>query len=245
VLGNLLAMPVMGFLVMPLATLSVAAMPFGLEAWPLHGLGRAIARMLALGRAVSHLPGAVTPAASMPVAALALMALGGLWLAVWQRRKRWLGLIGIVAGIVVAATARPPDMLVAADAATVAVRGADGRLHFPVRPADRFAARAWLTQDGDARAVTEAVGIGRCDGLGCVMPSPIGDVVLSRKPEGLDEDCARAAVLVSAAAADCKGARFIADGPHAARDQGYAIRFTPALKVESVRAWRGERPWVK
>ena len=31
VLGNLLAMPVMGFVVMPAAALSVAAMPFGLE----------------------------------------------------------------------------------------------------------------------------------------------------------------------------------------------------------------------
>ncbi len=98
VAGNLLAMPVMGFMVMPLATLSVAAMPFGLEAWPLHLLGRGIDLMLALGRAVSGLPGAVTPAPSMPVAALALMALGGLWLAIWRRRWRWLGLAPIAAG---------------------------------------------------------------------------------------------------------------------------------------------------
>ena len=242
VLGNLLAMPVMGLVVMPLATLSVAAMPFGLEALPLRLLGHGIALMLALGRAVSGLPGAVTPAASMPVAALALMALGGLWLAIW--RKRWLGLAGIAAGIALAAMARPPDMLVAADAATVAVRGADGRLHFPLRPADRFAARAWLTQDGDARDVAAATGIGRCDGLGCVMPGAAGPVVLSRKPESLAEDCARAVILVSAAVVACKGPRFIADGPHAARDQGYALWFTPKLKIESVRAWRGKRPWV-
>jgi competence protein ComEC len=39
VLGNLLAMPVLGFWVMPAAALSVAAMPFGLEAAPLHLLG--------------------------------------------------------------------------------------------------------------------------------------------------------------------------------------------------------------
>ena len=244
VLGNLLAMPVMGFVVMPLATLSVAAMPFGLEALPLHWLGRGIDLMLALGRAVSGLPGAVTPAASMPVAALALMALGGLWLAIWQKRKRWLGLAGIAAGIALAAMARPPDMLVAADAASVAVRGADGRLHFPLRPADRFAARAWLTQDGDARDVADATGIGRCDGLGCVMPGAAGPVVLSRKPESLVDDCARAAILVSAVAVDCKGPRFIADGPRTARDQGYALWFTPTLKIESVHEWRGNRPWV-
>jgi competence protein ComEC len=245
VLGNLLAMPVMGFVVMPLATLSVAAMPFGLEAMPLHWLGQGIRLMLALGRAVSGLPGAVTPAASMPVAALALMALGGLWLAIWQKRKRWLGLIGIAAGIAVAAMARPPDMLVAPDATTVAIRGADGLLYFPSRPADRFAARAWLRQDGDARDVRAAIGIGRCDGLGCVVESAPGPVVLARRPEGLQEDCARAAILVSVAAAPCKGPRIIIDGPRAAYDQGIALWFTPILKTESVRAWRGARPWVK
>ena len=244
VLGNLLAMPVMGFVVMPLATLSVAAMPFGLEAMPLHGLGRGIDLMLALGRAVSGLPGAVTPAASMPVAALALMALGGLWLAIWQKRKRWLGLIGIAAGIVVAGSARPPDLLIAPDAATLALRGPDGMLQFPVRPADRYAARAWLRQDGDVRAVRDAIGIGRCDGLGCVVQSAAGPVVLALRPEGLNEDCARATILVSAAAVDCKGPRFIANSANAARDQGYALWFTPALKIESVRQWRGQRPWA-
>ncbi len=243
VLGNLLAMPVMGFVVMPMATLSVAAMPFGLEALPLHLMGRGIDLMLELGREVSGLPGAVTPAPSMPVTALALLALGGLWLAIWQKRKRWLGLIGIAAGIMVAALARPPDMLIAADAMTAAVRAADGLLHFPSRPADRFTARAWLRQDGDGRDLSQAIGIGSCDGQGCVMPTSLGLVVLSRRPEGLAVDCSRAAILVSAAAANCNGPRFIADGSRAARDQGYALWFTPELKVESVREWRGNRPW--
>jgi len=245
VLGNLLAMPVMALVVMPLATLSVATMPFGLEAVPLYLLGRGIDLMLALGRTVSSLPGAVTTAPSMPVAALAMMALGGLWLTIWRKRKRWLGLIAIATGIALAAMARAPDLLIAPDALTMALRGGDGRLHFPLRPANRFAAGAWLRQDGDARSLAQAIGIGRCDALGCVMPSAAGPVVLSRGSEGLAEDCRRAAILISAASADCKGPRFIADGPHAARDQGYALWFTPKVKVESVRQWRGERPWVK
>jgi hypothetical protein len=126
----------------------------------------------------------------------------------------------------------------------MAMRGADGLLHFPVPPSDRFAARAWLMQDGDARAVRDDAGIGRCDGLGCVMASPAGPVVLSRKPESLAEDCRRAAILVSTAAMECAGPRLVIDGPRAAHDQGDALWLTPSLKIESVRAWRGERPWV-
>jgi competence protein ComEC len=80
VLGNLLAMPVMGFWVMPSAALSVIAMPLGLERAPLWLLGEGIDVMLAIGRFVSGLPGAVTPSRAYPEAALALIAFGGLWL---------------------------------------------------------------------------------------------------------------------------------------------------------------------
>ena len=67
----------------------------------------------------------------------------------------------------------------------------------------------------------------------------IGMIFLGRHAEG------HAAILVSVASVACKGPRFIADGQRAARDQGYAIRFTPELEIESVRSRRGERPWVK
>jgi hypothetical protein len=77
-----------------------------------------------------------------------------------------------------------------------------------------------------------------------VVKSAVGLVVLARRPEGLQDDCARAVILVSVAAVNCKGPRFVTDGPRAARDQGTALWFTPTLEIESVRAWRGDRPWV-
>ena len=81
VIGNLLAMPVMGFVTMPAAALSVILMPFGLDAWPLHVMGWGIEAMLAVGRFVSGLPGAVSIVSAWPMAALVLLSLGGLWIA--------------------------------------------------------------------------------------------------------------------------------------------------------------------
>jgi len=107
VLGNLIAMPVMGLWVMPAAAPSVVAMPFGLESGPLYLLGQGIGVMLAMGRWVAGLPGAVTLAAAMPMAALLLMTLGGLWLVIWRRGWRWLGALPVLAGLLVAWTARP------------------------------------------------------------------------------------------------------------------------------------------
>jgi competence protein ComEC len=140
VLGNLLAMPLMGFWVMPAAALSVAAMPLGLETGPLHLLGAGIDAMLAVGRFVSGLPGAVSRAPAMPLSALVAIALGGLWLAIWRGGLRWWGLAGMALGALLALLAPRPDMLVGADARTVALRGPDGLLHFAGRPPDRFAA---------------------------------------------------------------------------------------------------------
>jgi len=212
VLSNLLTMPVVGLAVMPFAALSVVAMPFGLEAWPLAALGWSIGVMIAMGRSVATLPGAATASAALPLAALLLLTLGGLWLMLWRNRKRWLGLLPMLAAVIVALTARGPDLLVGGDAATVALRAADGRLYFVGAPKERFAGREWLRRDGDVRQVEDMPGIGKCDGLGCVVRTQAGLVVLSRRPDGLAEDCARAAILISAASAKCAGPRLVIDG---------------------------------
>jgi competence protein ComEC len=68
VLGNLGAMPIMGFVVMPSAAISVILMPFGLDRGPLHVMGWGIQAMLAVGHWVSHLPGAVSVVAAQQLA---------------------------------------------------------------------------------------------------------------------------------------------------------------------------------
>ncbi|HVW72904.1 MAG TPA: ComEC/Rec2 family competence protein [Rhizomicrobium sp.] len=248
VLGNLIAMPVMALWVMPAAALSVALMPLGLEGGPLHLLGQGIAVMVAMGKWVSGLPGAVSLAPAMPMAALLLMTAGGLWLVIWRRRWRWWGLLPVLAGIAVAWTARLPDMLVAADGRTVAIRGPDGLLHLVRKADDKYAARDWLRRDGDTRAIADAVGVPgmRCDGMGCVMKARDGELIaVSLKPEALTEDCARAVILVSAAQArNCKGPAMMIDQKAAATGEGWRISLSPMPTAESVRAYRGERPWV-
>jgi competence protein ComEC len=246
VLGNLIAMPVMGFWVMPAAALSVALMPLGLDGFALTILKQGIAVMLGMGRWVSGLPGAVTLSPAMPMSALILISLGGLWLAVWRKAWRWWGLAPMLAGVGLATFAPLPDMLVAGDGMTVAIRGEDGLLHFVKKPADKFAARDWLKRDGDGRDITDAVGVSglSCDGLGCVTRGPI-PIAISQYPESLDEDCVRAKIVVSAAKAFiCKGAAVVIDQKAAQVGEGWRVTLSPTPTAISVRELRGERPWV-
>jgi len=244
VLGNLIAMPVMGFWVMPAAALSVALMPFGLEGFALHWLGQGIGVMVAMGRWVSGLPGAVSLAPAMPLSALLLISLGGLWLAIWRRGWRWWGLVPMALGAVLAFAAPRPDMLVAGDGVTIAIRGDDGRLAFLRKPKDKYAARDWLRRDGDGRDIEDAVGVAgvKCDGLGCVVKGKLL-IAASLRPEALSEDCVRATVVVSAAqAADCKGPAVVIDQKSAG--EGWRITLSSPTMAISVHSYRGDRPWV-
>ena len=244
VLGNLIATPVIGFWIMPAAAFSVLLMPFGLEKLPLEILGWGIGAMVGIGHWVSGLPGAVSLVKVMPLASLVLIALGGLWLAIWRTAWRWWGFGSMLVGVVLAFLAPKPDMLVAADATTIAVRGEDGLLHFLRKPKNNFVARQWLQRDGDSRAVAEAVGMPgtRCDGLGCVVNRP-PMIASGLRPEALLEDCVRAVVVINAAVGPCKGPAVFIDGKQAADGQGWSIRLSP-LSATSVRKWRGDRPWV-
>ena len=144
-------------------------------------------------------------------------------------------------------TAPLPDMLVAPDAATIALRGADGLLHFVRKPLDKYAARDWLRRDGDGRDIADAVGLPglQCDGLGCVGTRHVV-IAASLRPEALVEDCLRAQVLVSAAQAPrCKGPAVVIDQRAAEQGEGWRVTLSATPTATSVRAMRGERPWVR
>jgi len=246
VLGNLLAMPLMGLVTMPSAALSVAAMPFGLEHAPLQLMGWSIDGMLRLGRFVSGLPGAVTVTPAFPLSALVSITLGGLWVLLWRLPWRWWGLVPVAAGIAMALTAPRPDMMIAADARTIALRGEDGLLHFPRPPKDRFAATRWLLRDGDSRGWKDA-GTGdalRCDGLGCIARRDGFLIALSSRPEALGEDCRQADIVVSAAPLiSCERPRLALGAHEIAKGGGYEVMLSP-LRAIAVNQWRGVRPWV-
>ncbi len=250
VLGNLGAMPIMGFVAMPAAAISVAAMPFGLDAWPLHVMGWGIDAMLTVGRTVSHLPGAVAIVSAWPVSALALVSVGGLWIAIWRARWRWLGLAPVAAGLALAFLVRPPDLLVARDGQTVAIRARDGLLHLFRPPSDEYSASEWLKRDGDARIANVAVatikdGV-RCDEWGCIARVSNGETIAAvQRYDALPEDCARADIVVSAVPTRhlCIGPKLVIDRFDVARNGAYAVWFGKSLRVETAEAERGARPW--
>ncbi|QFR32481.1 ComEC/Rec2 family competence protein [Ancylobacter sp. TS-1] len=203
-LANLAAMPVVSFIVMPMGLVGALLMPFGWDEpiWRVMGWG--IGAMLAIADAVAALPGADRGVRAMPAVSLALFSLALVVLCL--ARSRLVLVAPALAGLALWATASAPrpDLLVDAQARTVAVRGADGALAVMGDRmsglAGRFAVEQWLNADGDRARVgaTQVTAGAACDMAGCTLPLPEGGLAaLSRQRESLEDDCRLARVLVT------------------------------------------------
>ncbi len=248
VLGNLLAMPIMGFVVMPSAALGVLLMPLGLDAWPFRVMGWGIEMMLAVGHWVSQLPGAVTVMAAWPASALILISLGGLWCAIWRRNWRWLGLAPMALGVMFAIDAPVADIFVGRDGRTIAIRNVQGTLKLLPSYRDGWSANEWLKRDGDEHVAADAVatqadGVS-CDAQGCIVRLKHGMLAAPLRADALEEDCASSDILISAVPmiVPCDGPHIVLDRRKIEVEDGFAITLSP-LKVESVSGMRGMRPW--
>lgn len=246
-LSNLVAGPVVDFVIMPAATAAMVAMPFGLEAVPLWLMGKGVSVMSAIAYWVAAMPGAGALVPVWPLASLITVMGGFLWLCLWQRSWRWFGLLPVLGGVLWSFTARPPDLLVARDFGAVAVRDTNGNLVFLQKPKDRFAAEGWLKREADDRDLADVLQAGsgvRCDDLGCLVRGRDGRLIaLDKRVDALAEDCHSADIVISMVPVrDMCPARFVIDRFSLLAAGGYAVWFTP-WRVETVAARRGRRPW--
>ncbi len=121
-LANMIAIPLTTFVVMPAEALALALDGAGLGAPAWWVVEQSLAAMLWLAHSVANAPGAVAAVPSMPVPAMLLAVVGGLWLCLWRGGVRLLGLVGIAAGLAWAFLTPSPDLLVTGDGRHVAIR---------------------------------------------------------------------------------------------------------------------------
>jgi competence protein ComEC len=247
VLANLAAMPVVSALVMPAGMLGLLAVPFGFDGffWWLMGIG--IDWMIAVTRWVANLPGAVGRMTAFGTGPLIAATLGIILLGLLRTPLRWSGAIVLLVATVWAIATPQPDILISADAHNVAVRGADGRLHLMRSAKDTFLLKEWLAADADARLIDDAtLGEGvSCDDAGCVVPLADGRFVASSlRSDALSDDCARAALMVTARQAPAGCAAAVIDLPRLRRQGAMALwRKGDGFNVDAVRPFGFDRPW--
>ena len=248
VIGNAATLPLVSFAVMPAAVIGVLALPFGLDRPVWTTMGWAVEGVLRLSAWVAGFPGSIHVVPAFGGGALLLLVAALLLATLPGTSLRLLALVPLAAGLAAASATPRPDVYVARDGSGAAVRRADGRL-VVLGPVAAFTVEQWLRADGDGRRAKDP-GLrdpARCDALGCTALLADGRavaVVADRR--GFEEDCRRAAIVVSRQAAPpgC-AAGTILDRAHLAAHGATTVRLTPTgLVTESVRRPGLARPWL-
>jgi competence protein ComEC len=249
VIGNLLAIPVVTIVIMPLVLVTFIAMPFGLEALPLSVMDYGLEAMLQVARFTAGLPGAALPVPTFAPGAIVLIVAGGLWLMIWKGGWRWFGIISIGAGLALAPLGERPDLWVDRDGKLVAIRGVDGSIETANTRRGSFSLERWMEADGDDRPL-EAVRGSRtfqCDEASCVAMVKGKLMSFVQHPEALGEDCRRADILIAGipVTQPCPKPEIVIDTFSLREFGAQTLKITEHGVIKrTVREERGDRPWV-
>lgn len=251
-IANLFAIPICNMIVMPAALAVLMALPFGLEVVPLTVMGLGIDAMSWVARWVGAMPGAVVKVPAIPTLAFVLLIGGGLWLLLWSRPWRMLGLVPMALGLLLTPTQARPDLYVGRDGTTVAVRGADGRLAALASRGSAFELARWLELDGDRRAAADVADAKafRCDAVGCTARSQGRLIAVALSPAALRDDCLTADVLIvrfvvpRPCPTSQRAGQIVIAPTHLARAGAHAVTIDArGAHLETVADVRGRRPW--
>ncbi len=246
--GNALTLPLVSIVVMPMALLGALASPFGLDApfWQVMGLG--VEAMLWLAARVASWPGARGLVPSFGTPALLLLVAAGVWLVVWTTSWRWLAVFPALAGILLASVTTGPALVVAPDGRSAMVRQPDGRLALVGKSPGTFVLDQWLRADADPRPADDQTirQSARCDATGCVGHLFDGQAVsIVLRPAAFEDDCRRAAVIISPLPAPgwCRPALLL-DRPALTVTGAVSVLVTPdGFAIRPARDPLAIRPW--
>ncbi|MEL6644598.1 MAG: ComEC/Rec2 family competence protein [Pseudomonadota bacterium] len=154
-IANTLSVPVMGAVVMPAAVLAVPLSALGLSDAALWVMAQGTRWILAVAAHVASWNGALSHVPAPGPFVLPLLALGGVWIILWQGRARMAGAVLVVAAGVVWANAQRPTLLISDTGGLVGWMTEEGRALSKAR-GEGFAAENWLAHDGDGASQDQA-----------------------------------------------------------------------------------------
>ncbi len=195
--ANLIAMPVVSVVVMPMALLSVLLMPLGLEAWPLCLMGKGVDFMLGVADWIAAMS-TNGNSGTMPVPALALFTATILTFCLLNTKLRLAALPVAALALACVFSRTVPDIAISEDAKLVAVRGSGNALTLNQTRPNRFTLDNWQ-RAYRAPAINSASGTFNCGEGFCTAKNETGIRVGHLTEKERFEDACQAVDLLIAA----------------------------------------------
>lgn len=194
VLGNILVLPVVSFVIMPSALVSVLLMPLGIEAPFLEIMGWGIDRMLDGARLITAWSEGLDANPLLNPGALLIGLVALAWFAFVENYWRFLGPALAIPAVLIVGLDQRPDILIADTTQAIAIRG-DGTMGLLTGRAGTFAVNVW--SEHYQEEIAPKIDGAACDGLACVTATPDFSVSVVKSPEAFAEDCARHDLVVT------------------------------------------------
>jgi len=246
-LANVVVMPLVVAWVMPTLILSMLLLPLGASvAAPVLTLcGIGVQWIIDISLEIQSWPHALTIIPSPPAWGVLVMVAGGLWLCLWQKRWRLLGIPVILAGFLSVLSLQRPDVLVTNNGKLMAIITEEG-MALSSRRREKFAADVWagrlgfkVKEAGRLKNFPSAL----CGEMGCTVTLKNRRISYVWEPAAVFEECLSTDILITPEKAPptCQAA-LILDKQSLRKTGSVSVQLSP-LRVRTVEEVRGQRPW--
>lgn len=251
-LANLLAMPILSFIIMPGAVLAYIGMPLGLDWIGFRIMELGIRYVSMIAHDVAAMPHATWHMPVWPAASFGLLVISTLMAVLLRGGIRMVALVPLFFCVVMWLAYRPPDILISSSGRLAAVYTEDGNLALSSRQYERFVSDNWMRMYGlekvtPMRWQREGTDIDNdlsCDSYGCRMRRGDINIAISKHEFAQAEDCAWADIIIAMRPLRHRPCQaplqldyfdFWRNGGHAVWVDG---------RVINVADVRGQRPWT-
>jgi len=256
VLANLFAVPLMGFLIMPLIVLSYVLMPLELSAISLSMIEWGVGWVLATAHWVAGLDGAVWHVASFPHWIFIVMVCCAWFWMVWKGRLKLIVIPIFLLMVGLIFVYKQPDILISSKVDLVSLRDDNGSLWLSTKRKERYTADQWMRLNGQAdqekrKWPKEGSVDGfplACDFYGCRGEVKGQKLSVSFTQKAWQEDCGWADIVISKTPVPYKAcqAKHVIDFFDVWRKGSHAIWLRPdKVTIKTVEGQRGKRPWTQ
>jgi len=254
-IANIIAVPLMAFIVMPALLLSYFVMPIGLEGFSLDIAGYGISWILASAHWTANMEGAVTRAAVFPFWAFIIITICLWFMCVWKGKLNY---VAFGLALIVTLTLpfyHNPDIQISPDFKLVSMKDEKGDLWVSSARQDRYTAENWYRRNGQEQREkqtfpkngkkSDELGL-QCDVYGCRGQIDNVKVAYATSQRSVVEDCKWADLILSTEpikARDCD-AKYIVDRFNVWRNGSHAIWVKgDKVNIKTDQQMRGIRPW--
>lgn len=250
-LSNLVAVPLLAFIIMPSALLALSLMPFGLHEYPLFIMGYGIESVIDIASYANEAPYATFHGSAWSFISFLFLIISMLWVIIWKGYGKIFSVVFLFASLIFAEKDLP-QILVSSSSKLTGIRYEDNFYVSSLR-AERFVREKWEKfyglEEGDAVALRfkGADKNPHCGEEGCRFNIEGKNVSYVINHYAQKEDCAWADILISQEPVADKNfcdAPIIIDKFSTWRNGAYAITIKDGKAfVENVYDTIGNRPW--